>query len=214
MAKKKKRRLKKKFKVILWFLILVLILGGVFYLNNQKIISLENIWKETNNQIVNIKNLFQKDKKVENEESNSSEVVSVKENDFIKIFRNRLPSKNLNFASSSEILPNGDMKIFLQNTQNDEGYLFVNTNQDAEYVWITFVSAIDAEPLKTEIEKKIKDLDYIDLRFSNKVFYKFHNKNEIPATPVSTEEVSDLEGEIIIPIATTTTEISTSTNLN
>ena len=43
----------------------------------------------------------------------------------------------------------------------------------AEYIWTTFISVIDAEPLKSKLKNDFKDLDYIDLRFSNKIFYKF-----------------------------------------
>lgn len=92
---------------------------------------------------------------------------------FSKLFALRLPSQNLTYASSSEISSNGDMKIFLKNTHNDSGYLFVNTKNDASYVWITFVSAIAGEPLKSSLTNNLKNLNYIDLRFGNKIFYKF-----------------------------------------
>jgi hypothetical protein len=45
------------------------------------------------------------------------------------------------------------------------------TNPDK--VWSNIVSAIDTEPLKSRLEKENDDLEYLDARFGNKVFYKF-----------------------------------------
>lgn len=175
MAKRKKRKLKKGFKIFLWIFFIALVSASLFYLNSKKIISFKEIPNNVSSNIDLIKNVFSKKTKKE------EVTISPKsENErFIAIFRNRLPSKNLNFASSSPISENGDMKIFLKDTENDSGYIFINTKNDPSYVWITFVSAVDAEPLKGELENKLKYLDYIDLRFSNKVFYKFN----VPTTP-------------------------------
>lgn len=41
--------------------------------------------------------------------------------------------------------------------------------------WSTLVSAIDTEPLKSSLQKEKEKLLYIDLRFGNKVFYKFRS---------------------------------------
>lgn len=205
MAKKKKRKFKKGFKALLWLIILLLIAGGLFYLNNKKIISFQNIWTETSNKVLKIKNYLEKKEKsteaTENSLTDIFEKDKINKEEYIRIFRTRLPSKNLNFASSSEPSLNGDMKIFLQDTREEMGYLYVNINNDPEYVWITFVSAVDAEPLKTDLKKKLKYLDYLDLRFSNKVFYRFHKENEIIPT-VNTNI------EMPIEIATSTTEIN------
>ncbi len=208
MAKKKKRKFKKGFKALLWLIILLLIAGGLFYLDNKKIISFQNIWKETDVKVLKIKNYLGKIEKTnkDNEDSlsdtsNTLEESQIKKEAYIRIFRNRLPSKNLNFASSSELSLNGDMKIFLQDTREDMGYLYININNDPEYVWITLVSAIDAEPLKTDLQKKLKYLDYLDLRFSNKVFYRFHKENEIIPTVSTSTNI-----EMPIEIATSTTD--------
>ncbi len=205
MAKKKKRKFKKGFKALLWLIILLLIAGGLFYLNNKKIISFQNIWTETSNKVLKIKDYLEKKEKsteaTENSLTDIFEKDKINKEEYIRIFRTRLPSKNLNFASSSEPSLNGDMKIFLQDTREEMGYLYVNINNDPEYVWITFVSAVDAEPLKTDLKKKLKYLDYLDLRFSNKVFYRFHKENEIIPT-VNTNI------EMPIEIATSTTEIN------
>lgn len=58
--------------------------------------------------------------------------------------------------------------------------LMVRQDVDFKKAWSTLVSALDTSPLKTMMEKNKKNLEYIDLRFGNKVFYKFTN-----AVPVS-----------------------------
>lgn len=206
MAKKKRRKFKKGFKALLWLIILLLIAGGLFYLDNKKIISFQNIWTETSNKVLKIKDYLEKKEKSTDETTENSltdifEKDKINKEEYIRIFRTRLPSKNLNFASSSEPSLNGDIKIFLQGTREEMGYLYVNINNDPEYVWITFVSAVDAEPLKTDLKKKLKYLDYLDLRFSNKVFYRFHKENEIIPTVNTNTNI-----EVSTEITTSTTE--------
>ena len=157
IKKKSKRKLKKGFKIILIFILFVLILiSAIFIFKNHKKIS-EPVHTTVGD--------------------NSS--IADNENDldpFSKLFKLRLPSQHLEYSSSSEISQNGDMKIYLRNTNQDSGYLFVNTNDDPYFVWITFVSAIAAEPLKSSLINDLSHLNYVDLRFKNKIFYKFDNK--------------------------------------
>lgn len=149
-----------------------LIFVGVAYLLNSKNIIHVNFG--TNNYWQNIKSFFTKEKNEDPEENNTDQAI---ENEFITIFRSRLPSKRLEYASSSEISENGDMKIYLKGTKNESGFIYVNTNDKAEYVWITFVSAIDKDPLKSRLLNELDNLEYFDLRFNNKVFYKFNSIN-------------------------------------
>lgn len=182
MLKKRKRKFKKGFLRTLFLIIIILIISIVFIFSYKKI---NNINFNVNNIFQNIKKSFSKEKSVNNSlnnlENNTKEesAESVEDlddtHDFVELFRNRLPSKNLDFSSSSEISQSGDMKIFLKNTNNESGYIYINTKDDPQYVWITFVSALDSDPLKSEIKEKLAKLEYIDLRFKNKVFYKFGN---------------------------------------
>lgn len=50
--------------------------------------------------------------------------------------------------------------------------------------WTTFISAIDTEPLKSKLEKEKELLDYIDVRFGNKVFYSFGTKTSASSTDI------------------------------
>ncbi len=175
MKNRKRRKLKKSFKRFLFIFLLALIVLILYFLNKERVIDLNNLWQDT-------KSIFVKNNNSENIVENTDN------NDFVSIFKTRLPSKDLEFSSSSEILSNGDMKLFLNNTKDNSGYIYVNINDKADYVWITFVSVIDVEPLKTKIKNDLENLDYIDLRFSNKVFYKFKNAN---LNIVSNEKKSD-----------------------
>lgn len=67
--------------------------------------------------------------------------------------------------------------------------VMMTKNADIKKTWLSLVSAVDTDPLKTSLEKNKEKLEYIDLRFGNKVFYKFANEGK-PA--------------IIAPHATTT----------
>ena len=99
-------------------------------------------------------------------------------------------------------MSNGDLKIFLKNTKDDAGYIFVNTKDDVEEVWSTFASVLIADPLKNLFINNLIDLNYIDLRFQNKVFYKFNGLNN--SAPVS----------VSISASTTATTTSSSINTN
>ncbi len=48
-------------------------------------------------------------------------------------------------------------------------------DQDVKKVWSNLVSAIDTDPLKTKLRDNKDNLEYLDVRFGNKVFYKFTN---------------------------------------
>lgn len=45
-------------------------------------------------------------------------------------------------------------------------------------VWSSVVSSIDTEPLKSKLEHEKNNLLYLDVRFGNKVFYKFTNSHD------------------------------------
>lgn len=170
-TKIKKRKLKRGFKIFLWFFIFAIIVFSLFFLNYKRVIDLNIAYKDTKNTVVSFFQLFKK----MDVSSTMSESPDEDLNDFSELFKARLSSKGLEFASSSVVEPNGDMKIYINNTHNDLGYIYVSTKDRAEYVWITFVSAIDAEPLKSKIVNNLNKLEYIDLRFGNKIFYKFND---------------------------------------
>lgn len=195
--KKKKRRLKPFVKVVIF----ILFLGIIFFiLYKQNFFSSAKIFFQ--NSFINIKtginNLIPNKNK--NSTSQTNEDYVDINNNFLSVFKKRLPSQNISFASST-LMPNGDMKIFLKNTKDEVGYLFVSTKDNVEEVWTTFASILIADPIKNLFTKNLSDLNYIDLRFKNKVFYKFNGSNNPAPISVSTS-------------ASTTATTSSSTNTN
>ncbi|MEN9338452.1 MAG: hypothetical protein RI945_177 [Candidatus Parcubacteria bacterium] len=186
---KKKRRFKKSFLIFFFFIILILLSSILFFSlrKSNGFYNLKNLLLE---------NIFQKEEKVK------TSPILVKES-VLDIFILRLPSQNLEFASSSQETENGDLKIFLKNTKNDSGYIYLNKKDDGESLWITFASAIAQENFKAKIEKDLENLEYIDIRFGNKVFYKFRDGS----VDIASQE--DIKSEA--PLATSTAS-STSSN--
>jgi len=68
----------------------------------------------------------------------------------------------------------GDIKIFLTSTTAQLGP-FINLKADADFDQLieNLQSILATEPLQTEFKTKYSSLLYIDLRFGNKVYYKF-----------------------------------------
>jgi hypothetical protein len=64
----------------------------------------------------------------------------------------------------------GDVTFF---NENGSSFIKFSSASDSDKVWSNLVSAIDTEPLKGKLEKNKTDLLYLDIRFGNKVFYKF-----------------------------------------
>ena len=56
--------------------------------------------------------------------------------------------------------------------------VMMTKDADVKKIWLSLVSAVDTDPLKTSLEKNKEKLEYIDLRFGNKVFYKFTNEGK------------------------------------
>lgn len=168
--KKKKRKLKPIAKLVLFLFLIIIIFISLYKINSTSSFIKTTFSKTTSS----IKKIFSKDKEIK---------VSLEESDnvLISIFKKRLPSQNMELASTS-IMQNGDIKIFLKNTKNESGYLYANTKDNSEEVWNTFASLLIADPLKGLLSKDLYNLNYIDLRFKNKVFYKFNNNSNISNT--------------------------------
>jgi cell division septal protein FtsQ len=68
-----------------------------------------------------------------------------------------------------------DMKILLSSARGDEKNpeITLRIDSDLEKLAENLQAALDTEPLKTDIKTKYSLLEYIDLRYGNKVYYKF-----------------------------------------
>lgn len=104
-------------------------------------------------------------------------------------FLNSFPDKEhislfISFAKKLSLFIEPVSGIFLTE-DNDVRYLLHSTTTyvvtqyeaDSTTSWSTFLSAASTEPLKSLLENKKNTLEYIDLRFGNKVFYKFKDQN-------------------------------------
>lgn len=68
----------------------------------------------------------------------------------------------------------GDIKIFLSRDKTLTGpEIIFKANADLEKIAQNLKAALGTEPLKTEFKNKYSSLLYIDLRYGNKVYYKF-----------------------------------------
>jgi hypothetical protein len=69
---------------------------------------------------------------------------------------------------------NGDIKVFLSSTTTQLGP-FIIFKSDSDFTKITenLQSILSTEPLQSDFKSKYSSLLYIDLRFGNKVYYKF-----------------------------------------
>lgn len=75
-------------------------------------------------------------------------------------------------VTNINVLPYGDVIISDESMKSSVKLSFL-VNLDKE--WSNVISAVDTEPLKGLLETKKDLLGYIDVRFDNKVFYKFTN---------------------------------------
>jgi len=69
---------------------------------------------------------------------------------------------------------NGDMRILLSSGVSKKGpEILIKADADFEKIVENLQTILTTEPLQTEFKNKYSSLLYIDLRFGNKVYYKF-----------------------------------------
>jgi hypothetical protein len=187
--KKKKRKLKPFIKVIIFLISLVVIFSILYEINFFS--STKNFFQNSYTNIKTNITKFLPHKKDTDSDAETSESPNNTDDSFLSIFKKRLPSQNIAFASST-LMPNGDLKIFLKNTKDNAGYIYVSTKDNVEEVWNTFASILIADPVKNLFGNNLSNLNYVDLRFKNKVFYKFNGLNSSSsASTTSTSSVTN-----------------------
>jgi hypothetical protein len=77
--------------------------------------------------------------------------------------------------TSLYITPDQNVEVFLDNgiSSNNEPEIIFKQSGDYENIAENLKAALTTEPLQTQFKNKYATLQYIDLRFSNKVYYKF-----------------------------------------
>ncbi len=78
-------------------------------------------------------------------------------------------------TSALSIKGNGEIKVFLSgiNKSATRPEIILNTKSDFNKIAENLQAALTTAPLQSDFEKKYASLLYIDLRFGNKVYYKF-----------------------------------------
>ena len=81
----------------------------------------------------------------------------------------------------------GDTQVFLSSSgSSNEPEIIIKTDSDFQNDVENLEAALTTEPLQTEFKNKYSSLQYIDLRYDNKVYYKFSSSNSTSApTPVT-----------------------------
>ncbi|MCM2339144.1 MAG: FtsQ-type POTRA domain-containing protein [Burkholderiales bacterium] len=73
------------------------------------------------------------------------------------------------------VMENGDIKILLkkQGEMTENPNVILKTESDFDKIIENLQSVLNTEPLQSDFKNKYSSLMYIDLRFGNKVYYKF-----------------------------------------
>ncbi len=74
--------------------------------------------------------------------------------------------------SSIYLLEDNDLKIFLSGSAG-KAFIFIKADSDFQNMVENLQTALNTEPLLSQFKNKYSSLEYIDLRFGNKVYYKF-----------------------------------------
>ena len=109
----------------------------------------------------------------------TSTVITMTEREWLYTFIKRLERVNINKNNTV-----GNIKVYsvFYDKYHDaylkleNGEMRVNTNNSLETTWNDYVSAIEDKDLKNKMMTDIDNLEYLDLRFINKLFYKFKDK--------------------------------------
>ncbi len=66
----------------------------------------------------------------------------------------------------------GDISLF---TPGKDARIVFLKDSDFKKIWTTLVSAVDTDPLKLKLATAKNKLEYLDVRYGNKVFYRFND---------------------------------------
>ncbi len=74
-----------------------------------------------------------------------------------------------------ELTPNGDDRIFVDTTRATTAQIRFKESDTFEVLSANLKAALSKDELAEKIKNRLPDLEYFDLRFTNKVYYKFAN---------------------------------------
>lgn len=71
------------------------------------------------------------------------------------------------------VKPDGDIEVYLSSSGMVPPKILLNVDLDFEKATENLQTALATDPLESELKQKYSLLEYIDLRFGNKVYYRF-----------------------------------------
>ncbi len=142
----------------------------VLYIN--RFANQENKNKVNNNTEEN--NIIIKDYEINNLTLASNTTIILKDREYIYNFIKRLEISSIQKEKlDSKVLSvyydnYGDVYLYLE-----RGEIRLNVSNDLDIVWNDYLSALGDNKLSSKLKNERDNLDYLDLRFPNKLFYKF-----------------------------------------
>ncbi len=117
----------------------------------------------------------------------SSTSITIAERAWLDTFIKRLEKTNLNKNNTVKNIKVSSVfydKYHDAYLKLESGEIRVNTNSNLETVWNDYVSAVEDKDLKNKISTDMDNLEYLDLRFVNKLFYRFKDTLKKSTTTV------------------------------
>lgn len=88
------------------------------------------------------------------------------------LFKNNLEAMEFK-PVALHLKDDGDAELFLKSSKTPEPKIIFRADADPQILIENLSAALDTEPLKTRMQKEYSKLEYLDLRFENKVYSKF-----------------------------------------
>ncbi len=93
----------------------------------------------------------------------------------LRLFAKNSEDMNLD-PVGMEVDSSGEIKMYLQEVKiREQPEIFLRVSSDFEKITENLDTALSTDPLKTKFAEKYDSLEYIDLRFGNKVYFKFND---------------------------------------
>lgn len=110
--------------------------------------------------------------------------------ELISKIKNFIPKVDTVLFKADVVIVDEYGDIYLKNNESGS-YIIFKSKDDLEKLWITLLSAIETAPLKDSLNSELNKLSYIDVRFGNKVFYKFTNATHQDIIATSTININE-----------------------
>ena len=104
---------------------------------------------------------------------NALKIIRQKKSPAYKVIAFKNTLLDLGIKPTSLYLVGEDIEIYLSSKSPYSPKIIFKKDFNLEAISENLQTALDAEPLKSNFKNKYASLEYIDLRYGNKVYYKF-----------------------------------------